>query len=259
APVQLVTTGATSAPLAAGVAPDGSAYVLYTYQGNSSGLDTVGLVKQAPNAGWTPDTPVAPLGHESFGGGIALDGNDAITAWAIKEDNPPVAHLIESSRWPAGAASPEAFRDLDSPGDGVSLDTLVSDRAGSVVATWSTMTDRKRSAWDHGGPIIGGVAIPAPVIAGVAGNYSANATDLGSTVAGEGWNFGDGTAAASGPMVTHTYAASGTYTITITAADSLDNQSTTSVPVTVQECEALGGLPALQCRCTVGLAIGPCI
>jgi hypothetical protein len=258
-PVQLVTTGSTSAPLAAGVGPDGSAYVLYTYQGTNSGLSTVGLVKQAPNTAWTPETPVAPLGHNGGGGGLAFDGNDAIAVWTLNDSNPPVTHLIETSRWPAGAASPEAFRDLDAPSDNVSLETLVSDRAGSVVATWFTSTERKRSAWDHGGPILGPVTMPAPPIAGVAGDYAATATDLWSTVAGQSWSFGDGTAPVSGASATHTYAVSGTYTIALTASDSFSNESATSIPVTVQECEVLGGLAALQCRCTVGLGIGPCV
>ncbi len=46
------------------------------------------------------------------------------------------------------------------------------------------------------------------------------------------WNFGDGTSA-SGPTATHTYAAAGTYTITLTATDATLLTGALSKTVTV--------------------------
>lgn len=46
------------------------------------------------------------------------------------------------------------------------------------------------------------------------------------------WNFGDGSAAATGPTVSHTYMTSGTYTATLTVADGRGGSSNASVEIT---------------------------
>ncbi len=257
-PQQIVTTGASSAPSAAGVAPDGAAYVLYEYQGSSSGLDNVGMLKLPPGGAWTSEAPVSPLDFSGSGGGIAFRGNDALAVWA-GNNTAMTIHLIEASRWPAGAGTPEAYVDLEQLGSNGSVQQVVSDRAGSVLATWLTGSAFHAAAFDGGGPSLASSAIPGRVIAGVAATFSATFADLWSTIPGSpSWDFGDGTPAASGGTVAHTFAAPGTFTVTATATDALGNPGASMFSVSVAECEALTGVDSVLCRCSSGLAIAAC-
>ncbi|MGY1814259.1 PKD domain-containing protein [Blastococcus sp. SYSU D00820] len=58
-------------------------------------------------------------------------------------------------------------------------------------------------------------------------------TDPDGTVAGYAWNWGDGTAAGSGAQATHTYAAAGTYPVTLTVTDDGGATATRVEQVTV--------------------------
>jgi hypothetical protein len=257
-PEQLVDAPASSSPQAVGVGPDGTAYVFYWYQGNSSAEDHFGMVKRAPGGTWTMPTPVSPLDFDGFGGGIAFRGSDAIAVW-FGHDTGNTVRVIEATRWPGGAGSPEAFRDLDPLPSSASVSTVISDRAGSVVAVWSTSSEVRSAAFDGGGPFLVSSSIPSPIIAGVAASFSATFADLWSAVAGSpSWDFGDGMGAASGDTVGHAFAAAGTYTVTATAMDTHGNAGAAAFAVTVGECESLSGIDALLCRCSQGAAILAC-
>ncbi|MFB6155596.1 MAG: PKD domain-containing protein [Haloferacaceae archaeon] len=97
-------------------------------------------------------------------------------------------------------------------------------------------------------------AAPAAVIAG--GDRAVElATDVtfdGSAstdnvqIATYAWTFGDG-ATASGPVVTHAYAAEGNYTVTLTVRDTSGNEATASVNVTAVEEFSLSPGPIDTC------------
>ncbi|RKR72934.1 beta strand repeat-containing protein [Frondihabitans australicus] len=65
-------------------------------------------------------------------------------------------------------------------------------------------------------------------------------TDPDGTVASYSWNFGDGTAAVTGKTANHTYAAGGTYTVSLTVTDNggATNTATQSVTVTAPAAQA---------------------
>ncbi len=58
-------------------------------------------------------------------------------------------------------------------------------------------------------------------------------SDADGTIAGYAWNFGDGTAHGTGATPSHTYAAAGTYTVTLTVTDDDGATGTVSHDVTV--------------------------
>src|SRR5207302_3343380 len=57
-------------------------------------------------------------------------------------------------------------------------------------------------------------------------------SDLGGTITNYAWNFGD-TATGTGPTPQHTYAAGGTYSVTLTVTDNNGNTGTITGQVTV--------------------------
>jgi len=63
---------------------------------------------------------------------------------------------------------------------------------------------------------------------------SAGSYDPDGTIASYGWTFGDG-GVATGPTATHTYAADGTYLITLKVTDNSSLSTTKTLPVTVQD------------------------
>ncbi|HVZ20758.1 MAG TPA: PKD domain-containing protein, partial [Vicinamibacterales bacterium] len=67
---------------------------------------------------------------------------------------------------------------------------------------------------------------------GLTANFTDTSTDPDGTISSRSWNFGDGgTSTATNPS--HTYAAGGTYTVTLTVTDNGGAQNTKSAPVTV--------------------------
>src|SRR5699024_10953321 len=69
---------------------------------------------------------------------------------------------------------------------------------------------------------------------GVTVDAQASSAHGGATLEQYRWDFGDGSPEASGETATHTYAATGTYTVTLTVVDSNGLSSTSTQSVTVQ-------------------------
>ena len=233
-PVNVGAGGASSAPMAAGISPNDTAYILYRFQGTSSGLDCNGVVRASVGGAFTSPHCVSPLAFEnSSAGGVTFLGNDAYFAWS-GQPNGSGGYVAEGSRWTTSAAQPDSFTDLESPTNSITFNGLVGDEDGGAAAFWLTSSGSVRvSAFDTGGPNLMSANVPSSATAGSTVTMSASFADLWSGVAGAlSWSFGDG-ASGSGAQVSHTYAAGGTYTITVTALDGLGNSTSATFPVTV--------------------------
>ncbi|TMK42610.1 MAG: PKD domain-containing protein [Actinobacteria bacterium] len=97
-------------------------------------------------------------------------------------------------------------------------------------ATWATQnfalsTDAPPSA-DF-------TAAPNPVSPNTPVSFTGTASDPDGTIASYSWNFGDGSAPATGQTVTHAYANPGNYTVTLTVTDNGGQTGTANHVVTV--------------------------
>jgi hypothetical protein len=227
----------TSGPAGVGVSPNGMAYVLYSFQSNSSSGHCEGVVRAPVGGSFSPERCLSPPNEDTFSGSVAFLGNDAYFAWRSNVPGVSSNASVQGGRWADGSALPDVAVNLDTPGLEYGFPTLVNDYQGSVVAFYTNPGGMLRAAaYDGGPPILLGTNVPARATAGQPVSFSASFFDLWAGLgAGQPtWSFGDGSAAASGATVTHTFGAPGTYTIGLGAADALGNAAgTTSYTIIV--------------------------
>jgi len=139
---------------------------------------------------------------------------------------------IQSSRRPASGEF-GAVDDLTTDAN-FARPRLAADGQGNAVTVLHTTGLGEQvallAAYDGGPPQLSSIAAPAAGQTGQALDFSADVFDVWSPVT-IAWSFGDGVSA-TGTAVSHTFAAAGAYTVTITAEDSAGN--TASATRTVQ-------------------------
>jgi hypothetical protein len=227
----------SSGPADARVAPDGKAYILYWFQGSSSGESCEGVLRAQTGGAFTPQRCVSPPNQDTFSGSIAFLGNDAYFAWVGNVPGKSEIATVQGSRWVDSASLPEVARNLDLPGLPYGSPTLVNDGDGSVVALFTNAANQLRAAaYDAGAPIALATGIPATATAGQPASFTSTFVDLWSGLgAGQPtWNFGDETPTVAGGNATHTFATPGSYTVTLTAADTFGNATSSTHTVVVQ-------------------------
>jgi PKD repeat protein len=233
-PTQLVT--GSSGPADAGVAPDGKAYILYWFQGNSSAESCEGVLRGPTGGTFSPQRCVSPPNQDTFSGSIAFLGNDAYFAWTGNVPGEQKNATVQGSRWVDSASLPEVARNLDLPGLPYGSPTLVNDQQGSVVAFFTNATNQTRAAaYDAGPPIALAAGVPASATVGQQVAFTSTFVDLWSGLgAGQPtWSFGDGTPAVGGANVTHAFSAPGSYTVTLTASDAFGNTTSSTYPIAI--------------------------
>lgn len=157
------------------------------------------------------------------------DGNEeSITAYSISADG-ALAQL--GSPTPTGLSQPQG---IGMSNNGRFL--YVGPQSGEKIQAFSVAADgtlTKIGAQTPTGGFSDGVTLlalpavpgaklspPPPVTPGKPAAFTATGTDVGASITGYSWNFGDGTSVSnSGPTVTHTYKKAGMYTVTVTAND----------------------------------------
>jgi serine protease len=120
-------------------------------------------------------------------------------------------------------------------GQGATQNVVMGNGSYAMQSTWSNDTNE----CDISHPIVGGssggstpVANFGETISGLTVNFTDSSTDTGGTISSRSWTFGDGgTSTATNPS--HTYAAAGTYNVSLKVTDNLGATNTKTQAVTV--------------------------
>ncbi len=114
-----------------------------------------------------------------------------------------------------------------------SLPALAVDGAGNSAMVWRSETDSVRATIGDGtGPRLDNLFVATTAIAGIATSFNVEPADDWTQLGTTTWDFGDGQSA-TGTTVDHTYAAAGTYTVTVSSRDVGLNETTATRTITV--------------------------
>lgn len=94
-------------------------------------------------------------------------------------------------------------------------------------------------------PPVANFDLPVDCTAGTPCGFHSTSTDADGTIATSTWDFGDNTPAGTGPDVTHTFAAAGSYNVKLDVTDNAGAPGTVTKPVNVspaasQDCTTSG-------------------
>jgi len=232
--VQEVSDGSVdSVSPALGVATNGAVTATW-YTG---GTHSVIQVASHPQGGsWSDPQPLSDPLLDAGPSTIAIDqAGNTVVSWASRVPSSSDESVLASRR-PAGGSfgapvvlSPPALADQTTP-------EVSIDGAGNAVAVFQRWNgshqEIQAAALDAAPPVVSAFTVPSAGKSGKPLSFSASATDTWSAVS-YAWSFGDG-GTASGPNVSHKYADSGTYTVSLTATDAAGNATTRTAMTAVK-------------------------
>jgi hypothetical protein len=143
--------------------------------------------------------------------------------------------LVQASVRAASSSAWQPALDLTAPADSFGPQVAV-DPGVNAVAVWdrldgsNSMVQATRLA--AAGPDLDALAVPTMGVAGQTLPFAVVPMDVWAPLPPARWSFGDG-ATAAGNNVTHAFARAGQYVVSVSAANALGNQTTTSRTVDI--------------------------
>lgn len=204
----------------------------------SNGSAYVIQAARRPAAGaWGLPQNLSVPGEPALDPEVALDpAGNAVAVWRHGNGGNDV---IQASARPLGG-NWEDPKDLSSS---IALAPDVAlDPSGNAVAVWARTngTDQvmQAAALDAAGPVLAGLSIPPDGPARTRVVFAVSPFDVWSALApGPTWSFGDG-GHANGIFVSHVYARRGDYTVSVTQADAVGNESSSSRSLSIRAAPA---------------------
>ncbi len=152
-------------------------------------------------------------GNKPLGSGMLAGGTFGVPAF------PPTASLY------SGAPSSPASLAIDSQGD--------------AVSAWINGERVQVVGYQAGGPWLEELQAPTSGQAGAALMFSVSPLSVWSTVTSTTWSWGDGSPETSGTSATHVFSAPGTYQVSVSATDALDNVTNATRTITIEASPAI--------------------
>jgi YVTN family beta-propeller protein len=241
------------------IAPDGSRlYVANLRNDTVSVIDTAAnlVVATIPVGDEPIDVAITPDGREVY---VPVPGDDAV---AVIDTTTNTVMSVPDGQGIAVGGTPNLI--AIAPGGRRAFVTNLADGTMSVI---DTVSKRKAEGApipvgnppsaivvaSNRGPVAGAIGLPAEVRAGTPFALDAStSTDPEGVVASYAWDFGDGQSQAiAAPVATHTYAAPGTYTVTLTVADEEGCSTSGSQVFTGRETLGCAGSPQASRTATI--------
>jgi hypothetical protein len=189
-----------------------------------SGTSPAATTRSGPTASFDPANVFASTGVSP---NVAIDADG--TAKVVWVDSSNVLHGAQHASggsWSVLPAGPSAVSGtpalaLDAAGDGLAVFMDASQRFVSALGL------------DAAGPLLSGATLPATAAQGASVPFAASPTDVWSAIATVSWDFGDGSSPFTGTTGSHTYAAAGTFTPSLSATDAVGNASSRIFTITI--------------------------
>ncbi len=232
-PVRVSAPGAETLQPKLAMNPQGDAVAVWQHNIGGETVIQAALLPAASGA-WQEPVNLSAKEGSAFEAQIAINPRgDAVAVW---QRNNGSNAIVQAAVRPAASGAWGEPANLSALGENaLEVDTAV-DEEGNAVAAWQrsdgTHTIAQSAGYDAAGPLLLGVSIPASGVAGQPLSFSVSPLDAWSAIGSTDWSFGDGTSA-TGAAVAHTYAAPGTYPVSLSSADVLGNPTTASGSVTI--------------------------
>jgi hypothetical protein len=192
--------------------PDGSPHVVQTATRGLDGNWSTGVSISNPLQNAMNPSVVMDRAGNATAVWKRFNGSVDVAQGAVKRAGKPFAAAVNLSSAERNAFPP----------------SVAVDGAGDAVAFWvdagAIALQARSAAFDRAGPAISALKVPKTTAPGKRTSYSVTAKDTWSPITSYRWRFGDGTKA-SGRSVSHTFARSGSYQVTLTITDNYGRTS----------------------------------
>ncbi len=231
APVNLSEAGQSAE--APGVAIDASGDIVAAWERPFEGKQVIQAASRPAGGSWGAVTRLSEPGQSAYYPRVAAGPHgEGTVVWERYNGTFTIVQSAVST--PGGTWTGPI--NLSSEIENSLLGGVSSDAQGNALAVWES---HEASTWavqaagyDAAGPLANALSIPASGVAGQPIPFSVSPLDVWSALGSTGWGFGDG-ASTSGASVSHTFAAAGTYPVTLTSTDAIGNATTATATIAI--------------------------